>query len=59
VASAKKKRQTFNVETYLGTVNGGRTATSNYKPDLEVHNSLLNVILHHRPQIRRDDDTGK
>jgi CRP/FNR family cyclic AMP-dependent transcriptional regulator len=30
----------------------------NYNGDLEVHNSLLNVILHDKPQIRRDD-TGK
>jgi len=28
----------------------------NYNGDLEVHNSLLNVILHDKPQIRRGDD---
>jgi CRP/FNR family transcriptional regulator, cyclic AMP receptor protein len=27
-----------------------------YNGDLEVHNSLLNVILHDKPQIRRGDD---
>jgi CRP/FNR family cyclic AMP-dependent transcriptional regulator len=27
----------------------------NYNGDLEVHNSLLNVILHDKPQIRRGD----
>ena len=27
-----------------------------YNGDLEVHNSLLNVILHDTPQIRRGDD---
>jgi CRP/FNR family cyclic AMP-dependent transcriptional regulator len=30
----------------------------NYNGELEVHNSLLNVILHDKPQIRRGD-TGK
>jgi CRP/FNR family transcriptional regulator, cyclic AMP receptor protein len=30
----------------------------NYNGDLEVHNSLLNVILHDKPQIRRTE-TGK
>jgi CRP/FNR family cyclic AMP-dependent transcriptional regulator len=30
----------------------------NYNGDLEVHNSLLNVVLHDKPQIRRGD-TGK
>jgi CRP/FNR family transcriptional regulator, cyclic AMP receptor protein len=30
----------------------------NYNGDLEVHNSLLNVVLHDAPQIRRGD-TGK
>jgi CRP/FNR family cyclic AMP-dependent transcriptional regulator len=28
----------------------------NYNGHLEVHNSLLNVILHDKPQIRRDDN---
>jgi CRP/FNR family cyclic AMP-dependent transcriptional regulator len=28
----------------------------NYNGDLEVHNSLLNVILHDMPQIRRGDN---
>jgi CRP/FNR family cyclic AMP-dependent transcriptional regulator len=27
-----------------------------YNGDLEVHNSLLNVVLHDKPQIRRGDD---
>jgi CRP/FNR family cyclic AMP-dependent transcriptional regulator len=27
----------------------------NYNGELEVHNSLLNVILHDKPEIRRDD----
>jgi CRP/FNR family transcriptional regulator, cyclic AMP receptor protein len=27
-----------------------------YNGDLEVHNSLLNVILHDKPQLRRGDD---
>ena len=26
-----------------------------YNGDLEVHNSLLNVILHDKPQIRADE----
>jgi CRP/FNR family transcriptional regulator, cyclic AMP receptor protein len=30
----------------------------NYNGELEVHNSLLNVILHDKPQLRRSD-TGK
>ena len=30
----------------------------NYNGSLEVHNSLLNVILHDKPRIRRDD-SGK
>jgi len=30
----------------------------NYNGSLEVHNSLLNVILHDKPQLRRGD-TGK
>jgi CRP/FNR family cyclic AMP-dependent transcriptional regulator len=30
----------------------------NYNGNLEVHNSLLNVVLHDKPQIRRGD-TGK
>jgi CRP/FNR family transcriptional regulator, cyclic AMP receptor protein len=30
----------------------------NYNGTLEVHNSLLNVILHDKPHIRRDE-TGK
>jgi CRP/FNR family transcriptional regulator, cyclic AMP receptor protein len=28
----------------------------NYNGDLEVHNSLLNVVLHDKPQIRRGED---
>ena len=28
----------------------------NYNGNLEVHNSLLNVILHDKPQIRRGDN---
>jgi CRP/FNR family cyclic AMP-dependent transcriptional regulator len=27
----------------------------NYNGELEVHNSLLNVVLHDKPQIRRAD----
>jgi CRP/FNR family cyclic AMP-dependent transcriptional regulator len=27
-----------------------------YNGSLEVHNSLLNVILHDKPQLRRGDD---
>ena len=27
-----------------------------YNGDLEVHNSLLNVVSHDKPQIRRGDD---
>ena len=27
-----------------------------YTGDLEVHNSLLNVVLHDKPQIRRGGD---
>jgi CRP/FNR family transcriptional regulator, cyclic AMP receptor protein len=30
----------------------------NYNGELEIHNSLLNVILHDKPQIARGD-TGK
>jgi hypothetical protein len=29
-----------------------------YNGDLEVHNSLLNVVLHDNPQLRRDDDNA-
>jgi CRP/FNR family cyclic AMP-dependent transcriptional regulator len=29
----------------------------NYNGSLEVHNSLLNVILHDKPQLRRGDDS--
>jgi CRP/FNR family transcriptional regulator, cyclic AMP receptor protein len=31
----------------------------NYNGDLEVHNSLLNVVLHDNPQIRRDAEGKK
>ena len=27
-----------------------------YNRGLEVHNSLLNVILHDKPQLRREDE---
>jgi CRP/FNR family transcriptional regulator, cyclic AMP receptor protein len=30
----------------------------NYNGSIEVHSSLLNVVLHDRPQIRRDDDAN-
>ena len=30
-----------------------------YNGDLEVHNSLLNVILHDKPQIRQDAGNNK
>ena len=30
-----------------------------YNGHLEVHNSLLNVVLHDRPEIRRDADSGE
>ena len=28
-----------------------------YNGSLEVHNSLLNVILHDKPQLRRESET--
>jgi CRP/FNR family cyclic AMP-dependent transcriptional regulator len=28
----------------------------NYNGELEVHNSLLNVVLHDKPQLRRGDN---
>jgi len=31
----------------------------NYNGDLEVHNSLLNVVLHDQPQLRRGADKEK
>ena len=30
-----------------------------YNGDLQVHNSLLNMVLHEKPEIRRSSDTGK
>ena len=30
-----------------------------YNGDLEVHNSLLSMVLHEAPKIRRGDDTGE
>ena len=30
-----------------------------YNGALEVHNSLLNVVLHDRPQLRSDEDRQK
>jgi CRP-like cAMP-binding protein len=29
-----------------------------YNGKLEIHNSLLNVVLHDKPEIRRDEATG-
>jgi CRP/FNR family transcriptional regulator, cyclic AMP receptor protein len=30
-----------------------------YNGELEVHNSLLTMVLHEAPEIRRDDDSGE
>ncbi len=30
-----------------------------YNGKIEVHNSLLNAVLHEKPEIERDDSTGK
>jgi CRP/FNR family transcriptional regulator, cyclic AMP receptor protein len=29
-----------------------------YNGKIEVHNSLLNAVLHEKPEIERDDSTG-
>jgi hypothetical protein len=42
---AKKKKHPFSVDSFLGTVDG-----------VEVHNSLLNVVLHDNPHLRRTED---
>jgi hypothetical protein len=47
LARAKKIKHPFNVRD-LGFIN--------YNGELEVHQSLLNVILHDAPQIRRGDN---
>jgi CRP/FNR family transcriptional regulator, cyclic AMP receptor protein len=31
----------------------------NYNGDLEVHNSLLTMVLHEAPEIRRDNGNGE
>jgi CRP/FNR family transcriptional regulator, cyclic AMP receptor protein len=54
VGTTRPRVSTFmNKFRQLGFIN-----YNNYNGDLEVHNSLLNVILHDKPQIRRGD-TGK
>jgi CRP/FNR family cyclic AMP-dependent transcriptional regulator len=30
-----------------------------YNGKIEVHNSLLNAVLHEKPEIERDDSTSK
>jgi CRP/FNR family cyclic AMP-dependent transcriptional regulator len=30
-----------------------------YNGKIEIHNSLLNAVLHEKPELERDDPTGK
>jgi CRP/FNR family transcriptional regulator, cyclic AMP receptor protein len=47
----KQAKGSFDPKMFLGLIS--------YNGKIEVHNSLLSAVMHDKPEIKRDEATGK
>ena len=51
----KSRKAAFEPKTFLAKVGDGKTITEYHNGKLEIRNSLLNVVLYDKPEIRKHD----
>jgi hypothetical protein len=52
---AKTSKSKFDPEAFLAKMDGGVTISKYGNGGLEVHTSLLDAVLHEKPQIKMPD----